>query len=75
MENPVALLAAGFIILHGLDGRPVSVNPEAITSLQHKTQAKNVMVGEKANCIVNLADGKFVAVLESCDTITGSIKP
>jgi hypothetical protein len=64
-----------FIILHALDGRPVSINPEAITSLQHKTKEKNQMVSEKAQCIVNLADGKFIAVLEDCDFVAGSIKP
>lgn len=67
------LAAAGFIILHAPDGRPVSVNPEQITSLQHKTEKRNQMVPEKANCIVNLADGKFIAVLEDCPTVERNI--
>lgn len=71
----VGPLAVGFITLHAPDGRGVSINPEQITSLQHKNEKKNVAVNEKINCIINLSDGKFIGVIEDCDFVRGSIKP
>jgi hypothetical protein len=56
------------IALHGADGREVDVNPAEITSLR---EARSDDPGERhfvsgAHCLINLTDGKFVAVAETC---------
>jgi len=60
------------LILHTPDGREVRINPDAVTSLQGpKTGAKkdDKLFAEEIHCLVGLADGKNVAVLEDCSVI------
>lgn len=63
--------AALLIVLHSIDGHPVLINPEHVTSLR---PARDVDKEEKlfphaARCMVNLTDGKFVNVVENCDVV------
>lgn len=66
------LVVMGLLILHGPDGREITINPESITSMFKP--AKGGLGHEQANCIVNLTDGKFVSVTEKCADIEKSIK-
>lgn len=63
------MLALTLLVLTGLDGRPVSINPAQITRLYHGTDQPNKTVAKDAQCVVAFTDGKFVAVKESCETI------
>ena len=67
MTNIVALL----IVLHMADGRIVLINPDQVT---HLRSAREVPEADKTftgavKCMVNLADGKYVTVVEPCDAV------
>ena len=68
-----AVLVAGMslVILYRVDGGEVSVAPAHITSMHSKApaSAQNKLVTHEARCIVWLADGKQLIVLEACDTV------
>ena len=60
-----------FVVLHGLDGREVYINPEAVTNLQDARDdddpSKRTVDG--SHCFVFLNDGKHVTVTEFCETV------
>jgi hypothetical protein len=56
------------VIVHGLDGHEIIVNPQAVTSLQ-SPRSHDHHFTEKARCFISLADGRFVNVVETCDTV------
>lgn len=59
------------IMLHRVDGGEVLVIPSHITSLHAKAPSapQNKLVTPEVRCIVWLADGKLLSVLEPCDVI------
>jgi len=59
------------VVLHRVDGGEVVVAPSHITSMHSKapTSAQNKLVTGEARCIVWLADGKQLIVLEPCETV------
>jgi uncharacterized protein YlzI (FlbEa/FlbD family) len=64
----MVVLLATLIVLHTLDGREIDINPKQITSMR---EAKEDDEDGKAftsgvRCMVNLTDGKFVTVVETC---------
>jgi len=64
------VLAAILIVLHILDGTPVIVNSEQVTSLRFPiADVEKRVFSHHARCLVNLADGKFVTVQEDCLTV------
>jgi hypothetical protein len=64
------LAATVMLTLHAVDGHEIFVTAGHITSLQHrKPGEKNTLFVEGTNCLVNLTDGKFVTVVETCDEI------
>lgn len=63
------------ILLHTPDGNAVMIAPDQITMMRARPE---VQVGPKmytagAHCTVNLADGKFVAVRETCEEVKAMI--
>lgn len=61
--------AVALIVLHGIDGHEVRVNPPQIASLhtpRANVKKEDRLYSDKANCIISLADGKNLQVLESC---------
>jgi hypothetical protein len=62
-------LALVLIVLHSVDGREVTINPEMVTSLHATTEAGNRLLNKSVRCRVGLADGKFVSAVESCDAV------
>jgi hypothetical protein len=61
----LVLVLAGLLVLHRSDGGEVIVAPAQVTSL--RTPAGPLGgITPHGHCIVNLTDGRFVAVLESC---------
>ena len=67
------MLIAGMflVILHRADGGEVAVSSSHITSMHSRAPAtgQNKLVTGEARCIVWLADGKQLSVLESCDVV------
>jgi len=62
------VIVAILLYLHGPDSRVVIVNPDQITSMYSK-KGPNKQITDKAECVINLTDGKFVAVTETCEEI------
>lgn len=61
---PLAFL---LIVLHSPDGREIDVSVDEITSLQCRLPgARNSLMSEGVNAVINLTDGKYVSVRESC---------
>lgn len=62
IEAVVALL-----LLHSPDGAEVLVSPDQITSMHVSRERGNYPA--EARCLINLADGKHVAVRENCKEV------
>jgi hypothetical protein len=66
----LAVAMLHLVILHTVDGREVSVNPEQVTSLQTGVEGeKNKVLVETVKCVVGLTNGKFISVVEHCDAV------
>jgi len=59
------------VVLHRVDGGEVLVAPSHVTSIHSKAPSspQNKLVTQEARCIVWLADGKQLIVLEPCETV------
>lgn len=60
------------IVLHSLSGHAITVNPQLITSMREGEGKGNY--SDKANCLINLSDGKFVTVTESCEQVRAMVQ-
>ena len=55
------------IQLHTVDGGVIEINPREITTMRPRHEHENFAKG--AECMINMSDGKFVAVREDCVTV------
>jgi hypothetical protein len=62
-------LAFGLVLLHVPTGAAVYVNPETVTTMRAATAEKNKHITDQAQCLLNTTDGKFIAVIETCETV------
>jgi hypothetical protein len=62
-------LVAVLLLLHTVNDHEVLINTDMITSMVAKGETYEGHFVEGVNCQVNLADGKFVTVVETCDEI------
>ena len=71
MSGTALAAALSLVLLHRVDGGEVVVAPAHITSMHSKApaNAQNKLVTPEARCIVWLADGKQLIVLEACETV------
>ncbi len=53
------------IVLHSGSGTPLDVNTETITNLRNPEPSNNAF-SKGVQCQVNMTDGKFVTVRETC---------
>jgi len=67
----IAAVLVALVILHRVDGGEVLVAPEHITSMHSKAlgSARDKLITGEARCIIWLADGKMLSVLEPCDRV------
>ena len=67
----VLLAGLALVILHRVDGGEVLVSPAHVTSMHAKALggARDKLTVHEARCIVWLADGKQLMVLEPCETV------
>jgi hypothetical protein len=63
------IVATGLIVLHAPDGHEVFVNPDEVTVLHQKLGAGKDTFTANASCLVNMTDGKFITVVETCLTV------
>ena len=56
------------IILHSASGTPIDLNTETITNLRNP-EPNNPAFTSGVKCMVNMTDGKFVTVVESCKEV------
>ena len=69
------IVALVLILLHGPDGREITLNPQAITTLQAaRDGVVNNVIAPDVKCVVNTTDGKFTSVVESCERVRELIK-
>lgn len=66
----VIAAAVHLITLHNPDGHEIDINPPQVTSLRAapEGQAREHFTG-RVRCMINLTDGKFVTVVESCNEV------
>lgn len=63
-------LTLALIVLHGADGSVVTVNPDQITSMREaRDDAHGKLFKGNVRCMISLADGKFVTVIEDCGAV------
>jgi uncharacterized protein YlzI (FlbEa/FlbD family) len=70
--NITHLVLLHLIVLHGLDGHEIDINPNEITVMRGKEQGKHLT--PTAECAISMVDGKFVAVRETCDEVRQKIE-
>jgi hypothetical protein len=62
--------AVVLLILHGLDGHEIRINPTQVTSLHSAIPDKSKkMLTDEVGCVVGLTDGKFASVIETCEVV------
>jgi len=56
------------IVLHSATGVEINVNDKLITNMRNP-EPKNKLFNDTVKCQVNMVDGKFVAVKETCEEV------
>lgn len=76
MDLTTIAIAIQLIVLHRADGGEVTVIPAHITSMHARSPAHagNKVVAGDARCVVWLADGKVLSVLETCDQVKAMLE-
>ena len=59
------MMLATLIVLHSVAGIPIEINPAMVTHLR-QPEFKTPSFTEGARCMINMADGKYVTVRETC---------
>lgn len=59
--------------LQAVDGHRIYVNPPAIVSIS-EPRVVGRLGTDKFNCVINLASGKYVATVETCESVKNRLK-
>ena len=59
--------AVVLVTLTGLDNQRIDINPAEVVSVRAPRVQEHF--GEGIKCLLHTADGKFIAVIEDCDTV------
>lgn len=62
------------IILHSATGTPIDLNTQTITNLRNPEPGNDKLFTPGVKCQVNMTDGKFVTVTETCDEVRRKMK-
>lgn len=62
------LLALHLVILTGPENQQIFVNPAEVVTIRRPRGPDHFDPSVK--CLLHMADGKFVAVIETCETVT-----
>jgi hypothetical protein len=64
------LIALQLVIFHTVDGHEVAINPAQVTNMiAAKDDQDNKLFTNSVRCVINLTDGRFITVAESCDEV------
>jgi hypothetical protein len=66
--------ASGLLVFHAPDGHQIYLNPQEITVLHQRLAPGESKYTEKASCLINTTDGKFITVTEDCLKVLDAIK-
>lgn len=71
----VTHVAVVLILLHGVDGHEIAVSTDEITSMHCRTEGVkgSGLFVEGVNAVINLSDGKYVSVRETCGEVHAKI--
>jgi hypothetical protein len=67
-------IATALIILHAPGGKEIEINPQMVTSMRRGEKDGSQHFTEDAHCLVSLADGKYVAVRETCNEVRSLVE-
>lgn len=68
-------IAVVLIMLHGPDGREIDVAADEVTSIHCKLPGvENKLFADGVNSVINLTDGKYVSVRETCTEVRDKLK-
>jgi uncharacterized protein YlzI (FlbEa/FlbD family) len=70
--DPVVIATLQWIVLHGLNGREIVLNPNGITVMRGREDGRHIAPG--GECAISMSDGKFVTVTETCDEVRAKIE-
>jgi len=58
------------VLLHTPDGHEVLLNPKQVTAMHSSVPGKpNEVMTDEVRCRISTTDGKFLAVIETCDIV------
>lgn len=58
------------VLLHGPNGHEILLHPRQVTSMHSAIPGKsNAQFTDDVKCVINTTDGKFISVVEPCDTV------
>lgn len=63
------LAAATFILLQGVNGQHIWVNPDMITNYRRPRGVESGHFPRAAECVLFTADGKYFLVAQRCEAI------
>jgi hypothetical protein len=66
------VLALAFVEFTGPDNQSIDVNPLAVVSLRPVRAGEHF--GRGIKCLIHTADGKFIAVMQDCDTVRAKLQ-
>lgn len=67
------VLAASLLLVYGLDGRAVYINPEAVISIA-PPKSRDELFSKDVECVISLADGKFISTKENCGELRARLR-
>lgn len=70
MVNAAVTLLTPLLLLHGVTGREIRINPRNVTSLHASVPQGNKTLAAEVKCLINTSDGKFVSVIETCEIVS-----
>lgn len=63
------------IIVHGLDGREITISADEITSLHGRVPGKaNSLFVDGVNCLVHMSDGQTISAVETCMEVRDKVQ-
>jgi len=65
----ILVAAVALVLLHRADGGAVQVAVGQITSLHAAARAGPKVANSAARCVIWLADGRVLSVIEPCDVV------
>lgn len=68
-------IAVILVMLHGPDGREIDIAVDEVTSVHCKMPGtENKLFADGVNAVINLTDGKYVSVKETCNQVRDLLK-